>query len=137
MKKVILTILGVVVVALTLLTVFFYFSIPEMESTIEVEEITFSSGESIYLKKELRGLNYEVRVLSESSGRDFTPNPEKDYIYSEGSSLYYELRNDTLFLYVWNKSKIPANFANQHQVKQLDKRSYTKAEYKEKGLKEF
>ena len=136
MKKVILIISGIIVVALALTAVFFYFSIPEMESVIEIEEITFPSGESVYLKKELRGLNYEVRVLSESPDRNFTPDPKKDYIYPSGSSLLYELKNDTLFLYVWNKSEIPENFTYRYQVQQLDKRA-TETTSNRKSLKEF
>lgn len=137
MKKVILITLGIIVLVVLLIATFFYFSIPEMESKIEIEKITFSSGETVYLKKELRGLNYEVRVLSESPCEKFTPNPEQDYIYSSGSSLFYEFQNDTLFLYTLIQSKVPANFINQHRIKQVEIESYNWSTYREKGLREF
>jgi hypothetical protein len=59
-----------------------------------------SEGEEFYIKREVRGQNYDVVVISNNKDFCSNPNPRVDYIFrGQSNSLYFKLENNVLHLY--------------------------------------
>ncbi len=96
-------VLGVTAVCLLAYYIFHFLNASFLESDFKVIDLySPASKEKIYLKKESRGLNYTVAVISTSPKKGFTPNPDQEYVFSaDDAKFYYKLQNDTLFVYTY------------------------------------
>ena len=60
-----------------------------------------AASQEVYFKREVRGQNYDVLVLSASKDHCERPNPKFDYIFRGGPSrIYYKTEDGTLILFL-------------------------------------
>lgn len=65
-----------------------------------ITEIKTSNGNKVYFKREARGLDHDVTILSSDGDYCREYNNEFDYNLAVGSSKFYLLDNDTLHVIV-------------------------------------
>lgn len=66
-----------------------------------VLNLKISASQEVYFKREVRGQNYDVLVLSPSKDHCGEPDPKSDYIFQGGpSGIYYKVENGTLTLFL-------------------------------------
>jgi len=66
-----------------------------------VLSLKISASQEVYFKREVRGQNYDVLVLSPSKDHCGGPNPKSDYTFLGGpSGIYYKIENGTLTLFL-------------------------------------
>lgn len=85
----------------------------------KVTELKMKKG-SIYLKDLRKGLNTEIKVISATSTEDFNPDEKAEYVFTNGLDIFYQVRNDTLILFVRKKVPEPTDFPQNLNVKQVE-----------------
>ncbi|TKG90690.1 hypothetical protein EYV94_22760 [Puteibacter caeruleilacunae] len=138
-KKIIIWVVAVLGVGITMYVIVF---IIELSSTrLEIIEVKYPQlEETIYLKNEKRGLNYEKIAISTSS-KEIGNNEDKSFIYKNGETIFYKAVSDTLVVYTMNKIGYPRKFNSKVYIKQIEitnpKFIELRNEYKELGLSKF
>lgn len=84
-----------------------------------VTELKMKDG-SIFLKDLRKGLNTEVKAVSASSSEDFNVDEKKEFIFRNGLDIFYQVKSDTLILFVRKKVPEPLNFPQHLYVKQVE-----------------
>jgi hypothetical protein len=122
MKKVLIA-LGIFILLGFSFWMYMIFSkVPDLKPNITVRKVYSSSlNDTIFLRREGRGLNYEVTAITSSSSEKYEPTSEVDYIYSStGTSIFYTVKEDTLFVYTYTLAKIPARIQSKFKIKQIE-----------------
>ena len=83
--------------------------------------VRLSDGSYIYLKREVRGLSYDVVGLSANSDPCVALDPEVDYIYSEMGpfDVYYSVSAHELTLYSTSEVTAPHHPSVRFQVRNI------------------
>src|SRR5437899_996831 len=98
-----------------------------------------TNGE-LYFKREVRGLNYDVVILSTNQDYCVEGNPHSDFIFaSDPLPMYYSFEGNTLNLFLTRVVAEPADFQSavkvvQHHLSPSDFAELQKA-FKDRGLK--
>jgi hypothetical protein len=99
--------------------------------------------ESLYLMSKSWGMtdDKQIIVLSNSEETNFDPKSKNEYVFSGLSVFFYEIKTDTLKIYIEKKSPMPINFKTkfkieQHELENSDLMRLYKT-HKEKGIKMF
>jgi hypothetical protein len=101
--------------------------------------LTVSNDQDMYFKREVRGLNYDVMVLSTDDDYCREADASSDYVFaSDPLPMYYQLEDGTLSLYLTSPAAVPENFQSpirvvQHQLSPLEFEDIQQ-HYKERGL---
>lgn len=108
----------------------------------EIVEVKYPQlNESIYLKNEKRGLNYEMTAISTSSRKKIENSNDKSFKYKSGETIFYKSINDTLLVYTMNKVGYPKKFKSKVYIKQMEISNpefiELRNKYKELGLSKF
>jgi hypothetical protein len=104
-----------------------------------VISLTVSNDQNMYFKREVRGLNYDVVVLSTDGDYCREPDASSDYVFANDPlPMYYKLEDGTLSLYLTSLAAVPENFQSpirvvQHQLSPLEFEEIEQ-HYKERGL---
>lgn len=104
-----------------------------------VMSLAVPNGQYLYFKREVRGLNYDVVVLSTDNDYCKEPNASSDYVFaSDPLPMYYKLENGTLSLFLTSPAAIPKIFQSsikvvQHQLSPLEFQEIEQ-HYKERGI---
>jgi hypothetical protein len=99
-----------------------------------------SGGETLYFKREVRGLNYDVLTLSVDKDHCKKPDPSRDYVFDDlgPHTIYYRIEGDVLTLYLTIPATPPRNFQSQIKVEQREMAPLEFAKvannHKERGL---
>lgn len=127
--------LTIIVIALLLIIVcliyvalpFKAFSIWKSKSKFEKIELNSSkNGEKLYLKKETWGNLFgdnQLRVISSDPRLKFKYNRETDFAFRGFSQIGYVFSNDTLYVYIGKKSKVPPSFNSKIKVIQIESKN--------------
>jgi len=100
-----------------------YIQIPEMKPIYNIKKIANTNfNNPLFLKSMTWGITYDskVIVLSTNDEEEFIPDSTKDYVYKGASFLFYRFSNDSLLLYVADKTHIPELFNSQIKIKQIE-----------------
>jgi hypothetical protein len=83
--------------------------------------IKLSNGSCVYLKREARGLSYDVVGLSENADPCVALNPDSDYIYSEMGpfDVYYAVSDREITLYSTSELRVPPHPSGELQVRNV------------------
>ncbi len=67
-----------------------------------IESLKIADDQDVFFKREIRGQNYDVLVLSPSIDHCGNPNPKSDYIFrGQGPPrIYYKIESGALILYL-------------------------------------
>lgn len=140
MKKTLFT----TAIVLTILIVgFLYFQtskeIPSLSTEVVIEEIHSDSlNTSIFIRSISRGLNYKVIVISQTNKNFDESNPKNEFVYN-WTPIFYQLKEDTLFVYTHKRVKQPVEFNSPIFVKQIELSNSKMMDlfnsYKDKGIK--
>lgn len=109
----------------------------------EIHSQNFNS--SLFIKQKVWGLtsDNQIIIISTSPTKKFSPNPITDYIYKGLSPFYYKFREDTLFVYMMQSSKIPKYLKTKIIIVQTElanpemMRLIKNDQYKKEGLNTF
>jgi hypothetical protein len=105
-----------------------------------IVNLKISPSQEVYFKREVRGLNYDVLVLSPSSDHCEKPNPKSDYIFRGGpAEIYYKIEDGALTLFLTIEATPPESGSFpikivQNKVHPLDFVDLKK-NYENRGLK--
>jgi hypothetical protein len=104
-----------------------------------VASLKIADGRNLYFKREVRGQNYDVLVLSTNKELCAEPNPQTDYIFSSHAvTIFYKFEGDTLSLFLTSPAKAPQDFQAPIRVAQnvISNPEFIelKEKYKERGL---
>ncbi len=93
---------------LTLLPLSLGACMPNLSSESGIERVKLKDSE-VYFKREIRGLSYDVLVLSLSDTLCEMPDRRKDYVFQEQGPLriYYKVENDVLNIYGTGRAQPP------------------------------
>lgn len=100
---------------------------------------------SIFIKQKVWGLTNDNQtiIISKSSAKKFSPDYTTDYIYEGLSPFYYKFYQDTLFVYIMEKSKIPQSLKTEIEIVQTElanpemMRLIKNDQFKKEGLHTF
>ncbi|MEM6737973.1 MAG: hypothetical protein AAF620_18085 [Bacteroidota bacterium] len=115
----------------------------EIFNNVEIEKLEFEKyNETLYLKRVMRELNYEVVVISKSKRKIFDPNKRKEYVFTAATSrILYKQTLDSLVLYVNVPTIVPFNFETNVIIQQIEtdnqKRQLLLKNHKDRGIKIF
>jgi hypothetical protein len=108
-------------------------SFPNFSPEYAISKLQLPNGQTIYFKREVRGINgnYDVVAISANGDPCTSMNRDNDYAINDCPSVYYKLEGNTLHLYFWTASgsptKPPVQLVN-HEINNMDfdafKRSY-------------
>jgi hypothetical protein len=93
----------------------------------------------LYFKREVRGLNYDVMVLSTNKDYCKEPNASSEFIFaSDPLPMYYRFEGNTLNLFLTSAAAQPSDFQSdvrvvQHHLSPLEFAEIRKS-FKERGL---
>jgi hypothetical protein len=101
---------------------------PDFSSEYAIETVKLSTGQQIYFKREVRGLNgnYDVVVISTNNDPCKSYDEKTDYcICSYRKYLYYKIEGDTVHLYGATANRSPQRFPvnlkiENHEIHPLD-----------------
>lgn len=112
--------------------------------TITKEVITSEKlDEVLYLKGKAWGVtdDKQVIVLSKSEENNFDVSSNDTYIFKGLSVFFYEVRGDTLRIYLEEMSSVPDNFKTEFKIEQYQLANPELMKlyktYKQKGIKKF
>lgn len=117
-----------------------YSEVPELKPNTIIKKVHSELlNESIYLRKESRGLNYDVTTITKNSQYQYKPNPKEDYVYgSSGTPIFFNLTGDTLIVYTYTLAKTPSQMTTKFKIKQIELNRFAIdslfKSYKHKGL---
>lgn len=96
-------------------------SIPDMGPDYNIREIKFDNNHKLYLKAKVWGINGEGRIvmLSTDSLHNFS-DTIRNYKFPRADFLFYKVKGDSLYLFVYTQSKIPPLFKSDIKVKQIE-----------------
>ena len=124
--------------------IYTYLTIPDFKPTVkQIEIYSESFDEKIFIKQKNWGIigDDQVIVITKSSDINFEPNINEEYTFKGLSPFFYDFRNDTLFLYVNNKSEIPKNMVSEIRIVQIEltnpEMMNLMKNYRERGLKKI
>lgn len=120
LKTVVLfTLLAVVAVTMgTVAIVFFVIPFPDLSSQYAKVEIVVN-GKSLYFRREVRGLNFDERILSPNGDVCAEYNPELDILFhSIDATIYYRIESEGLVLLEGNPPSIPSEFMPEEYISQ-------------------
>jgi hypothetical protein len=114
-------------------------SIPEFNSDYAIEAVKLSDGQTIYFKREVRGItgNYDVIAVSTNSDPCASCNPKTDYcLDSYPEAVYYKVAGDTLHIYGYGGIKAPEKFPGSSKIEAhaFDNFSEWESSYGKKGI---
>ena len=75
-------------------------SCPDFSPEYGVLPLKLSESQEVYLKREIRGQNYDVVVLSPNKDHCSEADPKSDYIFRGHSSIFYKIEGNTLILFL-------------------------------------
>ncbi len=139
-KKIIIWVVAALIIGAIIYAITFIIILSSTQR--EIVEVKYPQlEETIYLKNEKRGLNYEITAISTSSKKKIGNDEDKSFIYKSGEIFFYKAVNDTLVVYTMNKLSYPKKLNSKVYVKQLEitnpKFIELKNKYKELGLSKF
>ena len=116
-------------------------SFPDFSSEYAIAPVKLSSGQIIYFKREVRGINgnYDVIAISANSDPCASQDDKTDYrLCSGGEGVYYKLDGDTLQLYGSKVCDAPKQFplqlkVEEHEIHPLDRGRF-KLDYPKQGI---
>lgn len=143
MKK-IYVITSLFVIFVIIIFLYLFMKIPDFEPKVTIVEIYSTRlDEKLFIKKKNWGItgDAQVIVLSKLSSEIFEPDTNRELIFKGLSPLFYNFSNDTLNLYVTQKSEVPKGFStniiiNQHLLTNPEIMKLMK-DYKDKGFKKI
>jgi hypothetical protein len=84
---------------------------PDMSPNYGIQSIILPTGQEVFVKRMVWGLNGDSLVISPSKEYCDGPNARTDYIFHELGSgsfgFYYKTESDALVLYVWSRASEP------------------------------
>ncbi|MDH5476360.1 MAG: hypothetical protein OEX22_11760 [Cyclobacteriaceae bacterium] len=105
-----------------------------------MKEIKMING-LVYLKDYRVGLLSVNKVLSSNSKPDQEPDEKTEFIFNTDLDIFYQVSNDTLFLFVRKKTTVPYDFPKEINIKQIELKNPDYMNlyntYVEKGYKIF
>jgi hypothetical protein len=123
----------------------FYFVFPRRDEGVFYKVIPIESGNHsvIFIKKKIWGMtsDHQVIVISNTKEKRFTPNAKQNYIYNGLSPLFYNLKNDSLYIYTYKASPVPQELVTDIKIVQIELENpemmqlLEKDRYKSQGLK--
>ena len=116
-------------------------SLPDFSPEFAIASVKLSSGQILYFKREVRGINgnYDVIVISANSDPCASADDKADYRLCSGrEDVYYKLDGDTLHLYGSTVCGAPTQFPLQlkvedHEIHPLDRNRF-KQDYPKQGI---
>ena len=71
-----------------------------------IAEVKIAGKQSLYFKREVRGMNYDVLCLSTNKDPCAGADSKDDDVFSNfgGERVYYKIENDSLVLFSWTKT---------------------------------
>lgn len=92
-----------------------------MKPDYNIREIKFNNNHCLYLKAKVWGINGEGRIvmLSTDSSDNFT-DTLSNYKFPGADFLFYKVKGDSLYLFVYDQSKIPPLFRSDIKIKQIE-----------------
>lgn len=118
-KKIIIWLVAALVVGAIIYAITFIIKLSSTQR--EIVEVKYPQlKETIYLKNEKRGLNYEKTAISTSSQKKVGNDEDKSFIYKNGETFFYKTVNDTLVVYTMYKIDYPKKFSSKVYVKQIE-----------------
>lgn len=139
MKKIIKIVLIATSIIIVALISLLYFLFGTKSELVKIKNENLN--ETIYLKQYVRGLNYELNVIS--TKRLFSePDINKEVVGMDGYPYFYKFSLDTLYIYGSSWENIDDNIFKTHIVfKELSNDDYLLLsrdhKYKELGFKYF
>ena len=120
MKKPLIVFLSGAVVCL----LFFYFLGNSdhniLSPSYTVKSIEFDNGKKLYLKSKVWGISSDKKIIALSTDSTYViKDAKKEYIYMQADFLFYQVKRDSLYLYVYNLSKQPLFFQSSVKIKQI------------------
>jgi hypothetical protein len=111
----------------------------DLRSKYGVVTLRGPDNQALFFKREVRGLSYEVVVLSTSNDHCREVDSTADYVFSSDPlPMYYSLENNTLNLYLTVPAAPPPTFKSpikiaQHQLSPLEFADLKK-NFRDRGL---
>ena len=143
MKKVILVTSVILVLGIIICMVVLNNVIPEIKPIYKQIEIKSNAGkESLFLKQKVWGITSDnsIIVISNSSKNEFEIDSASDYVFKGYSTFFYRQVQDSLYVYVSKKVKIPPKLYTEFEITQIELSNtemmnlLANNSYKKKGL---
>ena len=114
---------------------------PDFSSEYAIETVNLSTGQTIYFKREVRGINgsYDVVSISTNSDPCKSYDEKTDYcICSYRKYVYYSVEGDKIHLYAATANRSPERFPinlkiENHEIHPLDREKF-EANYDKQGI---
>ena len=114
---------------------------PDFSSEYAIETVKLSTGQPIYFKREVRGINgnYDVVAISTSNDPCKSYDEKTDYcICSDRRYVYYKVEGEKIHLYGATANRSPARFPvnlkiENHEIQPLDREKFV-ADYDKQGI---
>ena len=122
-KSMIMLVGGIVLLFVALVVLYFSFPKKGYDNNIEIIEISSPNNSSkLFIKKKTWGMtgDGQVIVVSNEGNNIFEPDSTSEYIFKGLSPFLYKVEKDTLVLYVYQASQVPANLKSDFVVRQVE-----------------
>ena len=114
---------------------------PDFSSEYAIETVKFSTGQTIYFKREVRGINgnYDVVSISTNSDPCKSYDEKTDYcICSYRKYVYYKIEGEKIHLYDATADRSPERSpinlrVENHEIHPLDREKF-EANYDKQGI---
>ena len=114
---------------------------PDFSPEYAIETVKLPTGQTIYFKREVRGINgnYDVVAISTNGDPCKSFDEETDYcICSYRKYVYYKIEGDNIHLYYATATHVPARFPinlriENHEINPLDREKF-EANYDKQGI---
>jgi hypothetical protein len=116
-------------------------SYPDFSSEYAIETVKLPTGQTIYFKREVRGINgnYDVVSISTNSDPCKSYDEKTDYCICSGRRyVYYKIEGDKIHLYDATANQSPERFPinlgiENHEIHPLDREKF-EANYDKQGI---
>lgn len=116
-------------------------SYPDFSSEYAIEPVKLSTGQTIYFKREVRGINGNYDVVSIPTNSDPCKSYDEKtdyYIRSDRKYVYYKVEGDKIHLYSATANRSPERFPinmriENHEIHPLDQEKF-EANYDKQGI---
>ncbi len=123
-KKRILIMVALVICLVVIFFAYFSHSFPDLKPAFEVQKIHIEKSDKLlYLKAVWTGITSDHEMISLSENTDITKikgDSATEYLYHGSDFLFYRTSQDSLLLYVYQKSKVPLDFKSNVKIVQIE-----------------